>query len=366
MFTIHAAMVDKPKLRGSKAKRGLPKPRISLAVFLVKTVARHSADIVSVAAQRFGISRQAVHRQLARLIATGKIHATGNTRSRRYTLPMSDRIDLELTPGLDEDKVWREHVRPRLDNLPDNVRTICQHGFTEIFNNVLDHSGSSSACVVVERDPRSVKITIKDWGIGIFEKIRKGFNLASENQAVAELMKGKVTTDPERHTGLGIFFTSRMFDAFRILSGRVFLACTNGGEDWTLEDKDEVEGTFVLMTIRTDSNRTTKEVFDRFAAPENDYSFDTTHLVLRVFEPTGDKLISRSQAKRVLARLESFKKVMLDFKDVPEIGPAFADEIFRVFALAHPDVEIVPVNASDEVMRMVHWAMNQSSQNRSE
>jgi len=45
----------------------------------------------------------------------------------------------------------------------------------------------------------------------------------------------------------------------------------------------------------------------------------------------NDKLVSRSQAKRLLARVELFKVVMLDFTNVPTIGQAFADEIFRVF-----------------------------------
>jgi len=36
------------------------------------------------------------------------------------------------------------------------------------------------------------------------------------------LAKGKLTTDPKRHSGEGIFFSSRMFDEFDILSGGVF------------------------------------------------------------------------------------------------------------------------------------------------
>jgi anti-anti-sigma regulatory factor len=65
-----------------------------------------------------------------------------------------------------------------------------------------------------------------------------------------------------------------------------------------------------------------------------------------------EQLISRSQAKRLIARFDRFKKVILDFKDVNEIGQAFADELFRVYANAHPQVEMVPINMTEQVERM--------------
>jgi hypothetical protein len=45
--------------------------------------------------------------------------------------------------------------------------------------------------------------------------------------------------------------------------------------------------------------------------------------------------------------------LVLDFKGVVLIGQAFADEVFRVFALAHPEVELIPLNANKEVRRMI-------------
>ena len=67
----------------------------------------------------------------------------------------------------------------------------------------------------------------------------------------------------------------------------------------------------------------------------------------------NDKLISRSQAKRVVARLELFKTILFDFAGVPTIGQAFADEIFRVFANEHPELSIFPIHANSEVLRMI-------------
>jgi anti-sigma regulatory factor (Ser/Thr protein kinase) len=67
-------------------------------------------------------------------------------------------------------------------------------------------------------------MVIWDHGIGIFNKIKNMLGLLDERHAVLELTKGKLTTDPRGHTGEGIFFTSRMFDTFYILSGEVFLS----------------------------------------------------------------------------------------------------------------------------------------------
>ena len=65
-------------------------------------------------------------------------------------------------------------------------------------------------------------MAIYDDGVGIFKKIQNALSLLDERHAVFELSKGKLTTDPARHTGEGIFFSSRMFDSFDILSGGVF------------------------------------------------------------------------------------------------------------------------------------------------
>lgn len=67
-------------------------------------------------------------------------------------------------------------------------------------------------------------------------------------------------------------------------------------------------------------------------------------------------LIARSQAKRLVAGLQIFKEVVLDFANIETIGPAFADEIFWVFVNEHPDVKIFFVNATDEVQKMIRRA----------
>jgi len=49
---------------------------------------------------------------------------------------------------------------------------------------------------------------------------------------------------------------------------------------------------------------------------------------------------------------------MLDFRDVPRIGQAFADEIFRVFRRERPDVNITPIRTSQQVTEMIEHVLN--------
>jgi hypothetical protein len=66
-----------------------------------------------------------------------------------------------------------------------------------------------------------------------------------------------------------------------------------------------------------------------------------------------DNLVSRSQAKRLLMRVDRFKTVVLDFSGIASIGQAFADEVFRVFRAKNSGVEVVPIHTSSEVKRMI-------------
>ena len=89
-----------------------------------------------------------------------------------------------------------------------------------------------------------------------------------------------------------------------------------------------------------------------------------TVVPLRLAQHEGEKLVSRSQAKRVARRFEKFRHVVLDFEGVAQIGQAFADELFRVFALEHPTVRLTPINTSPLVGQMISRVMtNRDSSN---
>jgi hypothetical protein len=326
--------------------------------FIIQIVEEHPKDVTRLTAQRFNLNRRTIVDHLQSLITAGILTAEGRTKARVYKLRtlIDESWTIPITPDSEEQKVWETTVAPQLKGIPDNVRSICQYGFNEMFNNAIDHSNSSDARVDLKTTAASINIRIRDFGIGIFEKIKAALNLADPREALLELSKGKLTTAPERHAGEGIFFTSRMFEKFSILSGElVYLARASKDDDWLFEfvDGKPIAGTAIDMNISMRSARTTQSVFDRFSGIEE--GFTKTHVPVALARYGEDKLVSRSQARRVLARFEKFREVSLDFNGVATIGQPFADEIFRVFADQNPNITITHSNASLQIKNMIAW-----------
>jgi len=317
--------------------------------------------------EKFGISRQSVHRYLYKLVTDGVLVSDGHTRDKSYKIkPIVEKdFRLRITPEVEEDRVWRHELKPWFNSVKTNIVEICHYGFTEMINNVIDHSESEIALVELEYTPIRIRLTVSDNGIGIFNKITRELGLEDTRHAVLELSKGKLTTDQARHTGEGIFFTSRMFDLFTIMSQELYFThMQDGEENWLLEDKKEIfKGTRIIMEIGTKSNRTTKRVFDKYTATNDDFSFTRTHVPVALLRYGEENLVSRSQAKRLLSRLEPFKEIFLNFEGVEFIGQAFADEIFRVFKNSNPDIEIIWIRASENVENMIKRVMSNSVNN---
>lgn len=316
------------------------------------------SDVSRTVAEEFNAPRHVIYKQLKRLEQNGLIEGRGRTNAREYRLRSVEHQQVYAIEDLDEYAVWEGFVAPLLRDLSESVLGICSYGLTEMVNNAIDHSGAQRVIVVVKRNHRMVELMVIDRGVGIFRKIQKALNLPSPQEAIFELSKGKLTTDPEKHTGEGIFYTSRMFDRFHLLSAGLFLNHERTGNDWLSgSDDDKREGTSVFMTINPRSIHTASEVFEHYSVPRDDFAFNKTNVILRLLDTGDQSFISRSQAKRVLARLPRFREVILDFAGIKTIGPAFADEIFRVFRNAHPEVHLIPINASENVQRMVDRAL---------
>ena len=110
------------------------------------------------------------------------------------------------------------------------------------------------------------------------------------------------------------------------------------------------------MRLANQSAQRLQAVFDKFSDPGL-FTFNRTEIPVRMAQHEGEKLVSRSQARRVANRFERFKYVVLDFEGVTEIGWAFADELFRVFAAAHPNVRLTPINTAPPVAQMIRRAV---------
>ncbi len=347
----------------------MPRPSRSTEIdaTLLDQVSAHPADLVRVVAKALVLSRTAVAARARALVGGDYLQKSGTTRP-QYRMGGNRRGAFEhALSGLTEDSVWSGDVAPLLVGLPRNVVDICHHGLTEIANNAIDHSEGLALRVSVDRNATRVRIVVIDDGIGIFHKITRALDLPDERLALLELSKGKLTTDAKRHSGEGIFFTSRMFDRFTIASGGLVFDHDASNVHDILDEPgacDVAPGTTVVMEIGADSARTPKQVFDQFSSGPDDYSFAKTVVPMRLARIGDDNLVARSQAKRVLQRVDRFRTVMFDFEGVTSIGQAFADEIFRVFANSHPAIELIAMHASPEVQQMVRRAEVARDENR--
>jgi anti-sigma regulatory factor (Ser/Thr protein kinase) len=321
--------------------------------FIIENVKEHPHDIVAITAGTFGISRQGVHVYIKKLIDENILISEGKTNGIKYELKEEEYdFAIEINENASEDEVWRTYVQPILPEIEKNIHDICYYAFTEMFNNVIDHSESDRAKISIRFNAVEINFLILDYGVGIFNKIQKSLHLKDPRHAILELAKGKCTTDEKRHTGEGIYFTSRMCDGFDILSEKLYFHGQKNRD--LLADKDKFnKGTAVFMDINRDSDRTLKQVFDSYFPTEDDYGFSRTIVPVKLLKHEGEELISRSQAKRLITRFDKFKEVVLDFEGVKMIGQPFADEVFRVFQVQNSGVYLRSVNTSEEIERMI-------------
>jgi hypothetical protein len=307
-------------------------------------------NIAVLTSQRFGITLPAVYKHIDRLVIENQL----TKKTGRYVLRSTKHKYLYRNDGtLSEDAVWENDIKKHFSGIAQNVRKIWVYGFLEIFNNAIEHSNGKKIRVVIDENKKTTSISISDDGIGIFKNIKTKFNLVDEKDALLELAKGKRTTDKSRHSGQGIFFSSKAFDDFFIISDGITFN-SNSGNNQLTTGKSKFS-TYVSMRLANNSGRELKAVFDEFST-EIPGDFDKT--IVPVCLTNSRDLVSRSQARRVLSGLELFREVILDFKNVEYIGQAFADEIFRVFPNMNPNTSITAQNTNADVQNMINRAIN--------
>jgi hypothetical protein len=297
------------------------------------------------------VTRQAAHYHLSKMVEAGSLRRIGAGRGSHY-VPDADLVHPYPLDGLEEDRVWDDVVRevPTIEEAPPNVLSIMRYALTEILNNAIDHSGGTEAGVKVWARDR-LSFEINDDGVGAFRHVRERLDLPDDLAALQQLSKGRETTAPERHSGEGIFFTSKAVDRFELDANRLRWIVDNERGDQAIGEAPEHAGTRVRCDVDRATRRTLEDVFAPFV-DEASFEFDRTVVALVLFETEG-RFVSRSEAKRLGTRLERFREAVLDFAGIDEVGQGFVDQLFRVWARDHPHTRLVPINMSPVVERVV-------------
>lgn len=321
-----------------------------------------AADII----KKTGFSRTYVNRFFQDLRDEGRIVLIGKANRAHYVLADNDAVRtskvniLSITKIVRNKDISEDTVLSGIkqntgifDGISRNVSGIAGYAFSEMLNNAIEHSGSRFIKIEMKRDGDCITFGVADKGVGIFNNIRKKKNLASNMEAIQDLLKGKQTTSPEAHSGEGIFFTSRVADILTIRSSKKKLVFNNLLADVFIKDIRRTAGTKVNFSVNVKTKKRLDDIFKKYT--DSSFEFSKTSVIIRLYR-MGSECISRSQARRIEAGLEKFKTIILDFKGMDTIGQAFADEIFRVWRSNHPRIDVISKNANDNVEFMIKRA----------
>ncbi|HEX6707532.1 MAG TPA: DUF4325 domain-containing protein [Albitalea sp.] len=326
----------------------------TLTLWITATAIRHPHDLADAVAQRGGVTRRTANKALQRLVDLQWLAREGTARRPVFRPGLLRQVAQRYRlDGLEEDIPWTRDFAPCL-SLPPQVQRMAQHAFCELLNNAIDHSEGTNVAVSVRQTPTQLQLLVSDDGRGLFDKVHEAFALDDPALAMLELSKGKLTSQPQRHTGRGLYFTSRIADVFDLHANEcAFQRRDWDGGAWQPGRALKHRGTSVYVAIALDTSRTLDAVMRECSADGQGVEFDRTVVPLRLLTSAMTSLESRAQARRVGARLHEFRRAEVDFSGVSAIGHGFADELFRVFASQQPELALVPVNMAPAVASLV-------------
>ena len=321
--------------------------RLEAEKYLLQRIFEEDPDFVEHTMEAYSVSKSTVYNYLTTLQNNGEVERVGGSMPYRI-LYKTSRFTVDTTRESSEDRVFSRDIAPLLAELPANVQKIWRYAFTAMLNNAFEHARASAIVCVVSRSRLSTIVGILDNGIGIFRRIQQhqkeeSGEVITQAEAASLLYAGGYTSAPDGHFGEGIFFTSRLMDHFAIRSDL---------QTFTMDEEDEegngerFRGTAVQMALANDSQKELNEIMGQYLDP--DAGFVRTEIpVARFFG--GDFPVSRSEARRLLAVLESFREAVLDFGGVEEVGRDFAHELFSVAASQLPTLRLSVTNATVSV-----------------
>lgn len=325
-----------------------------LTQWITAAAIQHPTRLDAELAERTGVSLRTARRALARLVEMNWLTREGTARRPAYRPGLLRQVVRRYSlTGLEEDVPWARDFAPFFE-LPTAVNRMVQHSFCELLNNAIDHSGGTHVTVSLRQTAGHAQLLVSDDGRGVFEQIAETFSIANPSLAMLELSKGKLTSQPLRHSGQGLFFTSRLADVFDLhANAAAFQQRSWDARGWRPQRALKHAGTSVYASFALDTARTLASVRQQYSLDGAGVGFERTVVPLRLITSDVIGLESRAQARRAGARLGSFRRAEVDFGGVEQVGHAFADELFRVLAREQPGVQLVPMNMSPAVAAMV-------------
>ena len=296
--------------------------------FILDNLSSHEKNIVQAAINKFGVSRQAIHRHMINLIKENKVIAYGNTKGRYYKLiPLANYSKtIDIKDYNNSRRFLEKFIIPHINILPRNIYEIFEYSAGSLFNNIIDHSNATKVYFKIYINHDEAHFILTDNGIGLFENICQGLELSNAQLAAFELAKGSITTDPENHSGDELNSIIHLFDLVTIESAKKSLIYSNDNNHWEINNSLHQQGTRIHLKINPRSNRTCADIFYKIFQKEK----KKIRIPINILNMSENNVLnSRSHAKSILRNIKDYKKIEFDFNDIDLISPAFADELAR-------------------------------------
>lgn len=331
----------------------------SIKHYILEKIDQDTPSISKTVADTFSINPSTIHSYINELVKDNVIVKVKRGQYELVNKEYSYLLKRENGDLDDDTYAFDICLKEHIEGFENNVQDIWSYTFSEMINNVMDHSLADSVKITISQNFLATCVMIEDNGIGIFQKIKDYFKLSSIEDAICELFKGKLTTDTKNHSGEGIFFSSKLMDDFLIISSSKIFTTNKYDEGKILSlVLENQKGTCVFMELSNFSHKTAKEIFDAYS--NVDGGFVKTKIPLKNIFDTSP--VSRSQAKRICNRLDKFKEVIVDFDEIEWLGQGFAHQLFVVFANSHPVIILTPINMNEDVTKMYNHVKNTNAE----
>jgi hypothetical protein len=123
-----------------------------------------------------GTTRQAVQRQLRKMLESGELVAEGSGPATRYRYATRVVRELPLATTA-EDRAWTAIVEPALNRfgaVSKSATSALHYAFTVLVNNAVEHSGGRRIGITVERAGPRIAIEVEDDGVAFMvERARR-------------------------------------------------------------------------------------------------------------------------------------------------------------------------------------------------
>ena len=223
--------------------------------FILDQAAMNPRGLARRIAEAYGISRQAANRHLDLLVDTGILEQSGQTRARTYYLRRTSSLSREVrvTPVLNPDRLWEDHIAAILNGDRPAVRDVCRGAFSELVRGASGHRGATWIQFSFASTARDIDITVADDGDGVFEELTGALGASSPRES-AEMLANLANARSSDSPLVRLVLVARSFGSFHIRSGGISLGRSEPSGTWNVTDEDgHVHGTRVSLRMRRPS-----------------------------------------------------------------------------------------------------------------